>query len=252
MGQRPPGLCQRLGQRGFVSLELRCPVACSSRLDQHDLRLVTEQVGEDQRIVHEPCEPGLHPVEPLAVGQAVPVGAAPWLALHELTSAFTDLVARHELPATEHDCPLERLHRSLVTRIESGEPVDLVSPEVDTHGEFRRGREHVDDPTADGHLAHVLDLVFAPVTHLHQASDQPVLVDPVAARHRDRACCIQARRHDLKQRSHWGYHYGRGVRSRGRGEGIGSGNVVAVLLGTPLLCASGRRAGDRSQSPEDP
>ena len=133
VGQSSPGLCECLSQSRLVALELRRSIARSPGIDEHDLRLLTEQVREDDGVVHEPGEPGLHAVEPLTIGQAVPLRASPWLALQESEGTLTHLECRDELPATEHHGAVERLDRPLVTGFEGREPIDLVPPQVDTH-----------------------------------------------------------------------------------------------------------------------
>src|SRR3546814_13908800 len=96
----------------------------------------------------EPRHPRLHAVEGLALGEALPLLAAPRLERDQLLGSLPHLVGGQQLAAAEHPGALERVGGALVDDRELGEAVDLVAPQGDAHRAVGGGREHVDDRAA--------------------------------------------------------------------------------------------------------
>ena len=149
-------------------------------------RGVGQQVGEQVLAVGEPRQPRLHAVEQLAVGQPLPLLAAPRLRAHAAGGALAHLVGRQQLARREDPRLVDVVGRALVGDRERRQAVDLVAPEVDAHRMVVGRRVHVDDRAAHRELAARLDLVLAPVAAGDEALDQLVAVDPVARPHDDR------------------------------------------------------------------
>ena len=78
------------------------------------------------------------------------------------------VVGRHQLAGREDAHLVEVVDRALVVDAERGEPVDLVAPQVDADRGVGGRREDVDDRTAAGELAAVLDEFLAPVAELDE------------------------------------------------------------------------------------
>ena len=70
-----------------------------------------------------------------------------------------------QLPAAEEHGGVQVGGGALVADGELGEPVDLVAPQVDADRHVGGGGEDIDDATAHGHFAPVLNLVLSPVPH---------------------------------------------------------------------------------------
>ena len=75
-----------------------------------------------------------------------------------------------------HDL-VEVVGRALVVDPEPGQPVDLVAPQIDADRGVGGGREHVDDRTATGELAAVLDELLAAVAELDEPAPERVGID---------------------------------------------------------------------------
>jgi hypothetical protein len=182
--------CPRRGERArevvLLGDEVERAVAHPAWLDEHDLCRVGEHVGEQSVLVDEPRQPALHAVEVGALGQTLPLFAAPRLARDELAGAVADVVARHQLASREDVHLVEVVGRALVVDAEAGQPVDLVAPQVDADGGVGGRREHVDDRTAPGEFPAVLHQLLAPVAELDQAAAQRVGIDLAAGTHDDR------------------------------------------------------------------
>ena len=105
-----------------------------------------------------------------ALGQPLPLLAAPRLGGDEPCGRGSDVVGRHQLAGREDHDLVEVVGRALVVDAERGEAVDLVAPQVDAdRGVGGRG-EHVDDRAAAGELAAVLDEFLAAIAELDEAS----------------------------------------------------------------------------------
>ena len=129
----------------------------------------------------EPRQPRLHAVEGQALGQPLPLLAAPRLGGDQRLGPRPHLVGGQQLAAREDlDLGSTSIGRALVGDRELGEPVDLVAPQVDAHRRVGGGREHVDDRAPHRDLAAVLDLVLAPVAGAHEPLDQLGRVELVA------------------------------------------------------------------------
>ena len=155
---------------GLLVEQLLRAVAHALRLDEQHERVVGQEVGEQVLAVGEPRQPRLHAVERLALGEPLPLLAAPRLraraaprrARAPRRSGSSSRAGKIHASATS--CV-----RALVGDRERREPVDLVAPEVDAHGMVVGRRVHVDDRAAHRDLAARLDLVLAPVAHRRRA-----------------------------------------------------------------------------------
>ena len=194
-----PGAGEGPTEVDLLGKHVRRPVAQPPRLDEQDEPVIVEEVQQDvitalggpavlagPGVVDEPREPRLHPLEHLAVGEALPLLPSPRIARDQALRAGTDGVGRQQLPCREQLHLRQVRGAALVRDGELDETVDLVTPEIDADRSIGRGREHVDDRTAHRDLTAVFDLVLAPVPRQHQPLDEAVLVDPVARSHDDR------------------------------------------------------------------
>ena len=150
----------------------------------------------------EPRQPRLHAVEREPLGESLPLLPPPGLAGHEPRGARPHLFGRQQLPARVELHQLDVARRALVGDRELGEAVDVVAPEVDSHGRVGRRREDVDDRPPQRHLAPVLHLVLAPVAGAGQAADQAGGVEPVAGPDRHRLHVLHVTTETLHQRTH--------------------------------------------------
>ena len=122
----------------------------------------------------------------LAVGDPVPLLATPGRRAHEGGRPLPHGGVGHQLPAAEELDLVEVVRGALVRHVEAGEPVDLVTPQVDAH-RFVAGRgEDVDDAATHGEFPPVLDQRFAPVPEADQLGHQVLDHDPVTPRDHDR------------------------------------------------------------------
>ena len=174
---RAPRHRQGRGQVGLLRQQVGGAVAHAPRVAQQDLRAVAHHVEQGPLVLGEPRQPRLHAVEHEALGQALPLLAAPRLEADQPLGPLADLVGGQQLAAREQQHLVEPVGRPLVGHRELGEPVDLVAPQVDAHRAVGRRREHVDDRPAHRQLAAVLDHLLAPVARGHQVAHQVVAVD---------------------------------------------------------------------------
>ena len=149
----------------------------------------------------EPRQPGLHAVERLAVGEPLPLLAAPRVGLQQLGGAGAHVVGGQQLADREEPRLGDVAVRPLVGHGELREPVDLVTPEVDAHRMVGGGRVHVDDRAAHRELAARFDLVLAPVAHRDEPLDELVAVEARARTHDDRLDVLDVRAEPLHQRA---------------------------------------------------
>ena len=173
-GVESPGGGQGIGQRRLLVEQLAGPVPDPAGLDQHHQGVVAQQVGDQLLGVGQPRQPRLHAVELVAVGQPVPLVAAPRRGAHQAGGPLPHGLVGHQLAAAEQLDLAQVVDRPLVGHVEPGQPVDLVAPQVDPDRLVGGGREDVDDAAPHGQLAAVLDDRLAPVAHGHQPADQLV------------------------------------------------------------------------------
>ena len=188
------------GQVGFLRQHVRRPVPQPPGLDQDDLGGVRQAIGQQPVAVDQPGEPALHAVEREAVRQALPLVPAPRLLPDQLLGAAADVIGDPQLPRREDDGFLEVVGRALVVHRELAETVDLVAPQVDAHGRVRRGREHVDDRPAAGHLAAMLHQLLTPVPGRDEAGQEVFRVQDVAGADDDRIDVVVPGAQPLEER----------------------------------------------------
>ncbi len=172
-----PRRCERAGEVVLLGDQVDRPVAHPPRFDQHELGAVRQHVGEQPVVLDEPGQPTLHAVEVGALRQPLPLLAAPRLRLHELRRRGPDVVGRHQLAGREDVDLGDVADRSLVVHAERGQPVDLVTPQVDADRRVGGGGVDVDDRATAGELAAVLDEFLAAVPELDERPRQLIRVD---------------------------------------------------------------------------
>ena len=188
-------------RRLFVEQFLR-PVAHALRLDEQHQRVVREEVGQQVLAVGEPRQPRLHAVEQLALGQALPLLAAPRLLRDQRGRPRPHVVGGEQLARREDARFGDVVGGALVGHRERRQPVDFVAPQIDAHGMVVGRRVHVDDRPPHRDLAARLHLVLASVAAGHQPGDEVVAVDLVARLHDDRFDLLGVRTEPLHQRAH--------------------------------------------------
>ena len=122
------------------------------------------------------------------------------------------------------------LERALVGDAEVADLLDVVAPELHPQGVLLGGREHVEDPAADGELAALLDQVGRGVADGHQGRGELLVGDLVARAHHDGLQVAQALDDRLQQRPDRGDHEverRRSSRRRGPGAPAGAGPPAA-------------------------
>ena len=124
--------------------------ACAAARRSTTLACVGQHVGEQLVVVDEPRQPRLHAVEVQALGEALPLLAAPRLGGDELVGPATDVVGRHQLAGREDHHLVEVVGRALVVDAERRQAVDLVAPQVDADRGVGGRREDVDDRARAG------------------------------------------------------------------------------------------------------
>ena len=115
VGIAGPGGGERAGEVVLLGDQVDGAVAHAARFDEHDLGGVGQHVGEEQVVVDEPRHPALHAVEVDALGEALPLLAAPRLGGDEPGGSLADVVARHQLAGGEDRRP-RRGRRSIAGR----------------------------------------------------------------------------------------------------------------------------------------
>ena len=216
-----PGAAERGAQVHLLRQHVHGPVPEPPRLHQQDLGVGREQVEQDVLPADattrgagwpgvgtdQPRQPGLHALEHLAVGQALPLLAAPGVRGHQALGPLPDLRGGQQLPGREQADPLHLHGGALVGHGELGQPVDLVAPEVDAHRGVRGGGEHVHDGSTHRDLTPVLHLVLAAVAGQHQALHQLVQVHPVPGGHHDGLHVLHVGAQALDQGAGGGHHH---------------------------------------------
>ena len=186
-GIEPPCGGQSIGQRRLLLQQLAGTVTDPARLDQDHQGVIAQEVGHQFLGLHQPGQPRLHPVELLTVGQSFPLMPAPRRGTDQRGRLFAHGLVGHQLAAAEDLHLFQIVDRPLVGHVETGQPVDLVAPQVDADRVVGRRREHIDDPAPHGQLATVLHDRLAPIAHGHQPGDQLIDRDPVPRTHLHRA-----------------------------------------------------------------
>ena len=168
---------KRAGEVVFFGDEVSSAIAHASRLDQQHLRVLGKYVGDQHVVVDEPRQPRFHAVEVGALGESFPLLTAPRLGLDQSCRTFADVVGRGELSRWEDPCNVEIDGGTLIVDTETGEPFDLVTPQVDTNWGVSSCRIHVDDCAAPCKLAAVLDDFFASVAEADEGLGELIWVD---------------------------------------------------------------------------
>jgi hypothetical protein len=135
--------------------------------------------------------------------------ASPRLGADQSGGALAHLVGGHQLAGREDQRLGEILGRALVVDAEAGEPVDLVTPQVDADRRVGRRGEDVDDRAAPGELAAVLDELLAAVSEADELGREVVGVDDRTGMHAHRLDLGGSRSEPLQQRPHARDDHGR-------------------------------------------
>ena len=128
------------------------------------------QVDEQLHLVDQRGSQRLHPLHRDAGGDLVGQLDQCGVGLAELPGPSADVVGQQQLTAGRCPEPLDLLQRALVGHREGADLLDLVAPELHAQGVFLGRREDVDDASADGELATLLDQVDARVGGVGQAA----------------------------------------------------------------------------------
>src|SRR3546814_1055837 len=123
VGDRPPLLGQGGCQVGLLGEEVGGAVWHPARLQQEHDGVGADEVKQQVMALCEPRQPRLHAVEGLALGEALPLLAAPRLERDQLLGSLPHLVGGQQLAAAEHLGALERVGGALVDDRELGEAV---------------------------------------------------------------------------------------------------------------------------------
>ena len=166
-GARP---AQRLRQG--LGVVVRCARSRPGppRLGQDHPRAVGKRVGRPGQLVEQERRRGLEPVgrepvrhpaeqvrDPLVVDlRGRGARPSPQRVIEDQLARRTDLG------------DVDRARRQLRRGYEATDRVDLVAPELQSHGPALLGREHIQHPAADRELPPVLDDVHAEIPELHQ------------------------------------------------------------------------------------
>ena len=200
--RRTPRLLERLRERGLFVEQLLRAVAQAAGLEQRDQRAGWQQIGQQVLVGGQPRQPRLHAVERLALREPLPLRGAPLLRVEQGGRAGADLGGRQQLAHREDPRVGEITGRALVRDRELREPVDIVAPEVDTHGVVGGRRVHVDDRAAHRELTARLHLVLAPVAHRDEPVDEHVAVELRAWLDDDGLDGFDVRAEPLHERAH--------------------------------------------------
>ena len=133
----------------------------------------------------QPRQPRLHAIEEGAVGEAIPLFAAPRLLCNQFGRPCLSCFGWPELAARIDARRLDRFGGALVGHGEFGEPLDLVPPQVDAHGRIGGARVDVDDRAAHRHLTAMFDLSLPAVAEHDELFDEFDRVDLIAGAHLD-------------------------------------------------------------------
>ena len=202
----PPGLGERAGEVILLGEQVGGPVAEPARLDEQHLGVGWQQVGEQprrlRRVRREPRQPALHAVEERALGETLPVLAAPRLGPDERGGTGAHLGGGQQLAGGEEPHLGEVGGGALVGDGELGQPVDLVAPAVDAHRRLGGGREDVEDRAAQCDFAAVLDKLFTPVPLVDERREQLGRVDSLTRPHHHGLGVLDVRAEALQRTAH--------------------------------------------------
>ena len=211
---RTPRHRQRACERGLLVEQIGGPITHAAGLDQHDERVGRDEVHEDVLAVGQPRQPRLHPVEHETLCKPVPLIPTPRLGGHHRLGPSANLGRGAQLSATEQLDFDDVLGGALILHAELTEPVDLVAPEVDAHGDLCRRGEHVDDRAAHGDLSAVLDLVLPAVPEAHQFGDERFGVKLLPGPNDNGGGLLDMRTEALQHRLHRNHERSRSTRLR--------------------------------------
>ena len=145
-----------------------------------------EQLDEHLHLVDERGSERLHPLDGHALGELVGDLRELRVLLAELGRLAAYVIGEQELAARRRPEPLHLVHRALVGDREAADLVDLVAEELHAQGVLLGRREDVDDATADGELATLLDQVDAGVRRTDEPAYDVLELDLLAGRQLDR------------------------------------------------------------------
>ena len=146
VGGATPRRRQGGGEVILLGEQVDRPVAAAARLDEDDLGGLRQDIGDQRRLgaVVEPRQPALHALEEGALGEALPLLAAPWLEGDEPAGPLAQGLARQHLTGREDHRLGDVVDGALVVDAERRQSVDLVAPQVDAHRGVTGRREHVE------------------------------------------------------------------------------------------------------------
>ena len=186
VGRDIPRQGERRRKISLFRENLRGPVAEAARLNECHQPVGTDQIGDEVFALDQPRQPRLHAIEEGAVGEAIPLFAAPRLLCNQFGRPCLSCFGWPELAARIDARRLDRFGGALVGHGEFGEPLDLVPPQVDAHGRIGGARVDVDDRAAHRHLTAMFDLSLPAVAEHDELFDEFDRVDLIAGAHLDR------------------------------------------------------------------
>ena len=202
---RSPGLGQRTGQVGLLGGDVGRPVPEPPRFQQHHQGIGAETVGDDLVGVDQPWQPRFHPVEELALRQALPLLPTPGAGGHQPLGRGPNRRHWPHLPSRKYLNLLPRLGGTLIGHRELGEAVNLIAPQIDADRAVGGRREHIHDGTPHREHAPVLHLHIAPVAPAGQVSGQLAQINPIARCHPHWLGIAGIKHQSLKQGPHRGH-----------------------------------------------
>ena len=164
--------------------------------------LAGQEIGEQVLVGRQPRQPRLHAVEGLALGESLPLLAAPRVGLR---AARRRGRAPRRWAAARGPGRATSSARSPCDRWSATENCESRSTSS-PHRSMRTGmiggrRVHVDDRAAHRELAARFDLVLAPVAHRDELLDELVAVELRARAHDDRLDVLDVRTEPLHERA---------------------------------------------------
>ncbi|CAB4704050.1 unannotated protein [freshwater metagenome] len=144
-----------------------------------------------------------------AFGETFPLLAPPRLGADERVGAGAHCLAGQQFARREDEGFGEVAGAALIVNTDGGESIHFVAPQVDTNGHIGCGREHVDDGTASGDLAAVLNDFLTAVATGDQGLEQLFGIDDGTRVHTNWLDVYCAGTESLQQRTHAGHDDGR-------------------------------------------
>ena len=154
-------------------------------VDQQQLAVLRQNIGEQQLLGNQPRQPTFHAIEVGAIGQPVPVFAAPCLCGHKRSRHVLYFVSYLQLARREDSCNFDCVRAALIVDIEMCQSIHLIAPQINSNGCVGGRGEHVDDRTAPRNFAAVLHKLFTAITTVHKPRKQCIGIDFVAWSHND-------------------------------------------------------------------